>query len=264
IPAPGKIKDPRTVTLVATLSFAGVEVDTRSTEIELLGGPQADIASIEIAGIPGFTSPDEIIQPTIQVTSNMDKRTDCVLTVELESIGGKIPIATREISLEPQQSRILPTSVRVPMSAEMSTAHLRAILRCGKRACENRQRFKIKAIEKPMFKVSFSILDESGEEIPGLIARLSPIDIIATVESQRENVEDVSLNIRVMTVRELVKEFEILLPDSEAKQNIIKVRWMTPPIDVVTGYYIDAVIVQAGRPLPSRAVDLIRRQFTVY
>ncbi|MFW9982573.1 MAG: hypothetical protein ACFFE3_11720, partial [Candidatus Thorarchaeota archaeon] len=264
IPAPGKIKDPRTVTLVATLSFAGVEVDTRSTEIELLGGPQADIASIEIAGIPGFTYPDEIIRPTIQVTSNMDKKTNCVLTVELESIGGKIPIVTREISLEPQQSRILPTSVRVPMSAEMSTAHLRAILRCGQRACENRLRFKIKAIEKPMFKVSFSILDESGEEIPGLIARLSPVDIIATVESQRENVEDVSLSIRVMTVRELVKEFEIPLPNPETKQNIIKVRWMTPPIDVVTGYYIDAVIVQAGRPLPSRAVDLIRRQFTVY
>ncbi len=67
-----------------------------------------------------------------------------------------------------------------------------------------------------------------------------------------------------MTVRDLVKEFEIPIPTPDSKQNKIKVRWMTPPIDVVTGYYIDAVIVQAGRPLPARAVDLIRRQFTVY
>ncbi|MFX1484741.1 MAG: glutamate-cysteine ligase family protein, partial [Promethearchaeota archaeon] len=264
IPAPRKSTDPKTVTLVASLSYAGVEVDTRSTEIELLGGPQADIATIEFAGIPGFTSPDEVIQPTVQITSNLDKKTGCVLTVELESIGGKIPITTREINLEPRQPRIIPISVRIPMSAEMSTAHLRAILRCGKRACENRQRFKIKAIEKPMFRVSFSILDESGEEIPGLVARLSPVDIIATIESQRENIEDVSLSIRVMTIRELVKEFVIPLPHPESKQNAIKVRWMTPPIDVVTGYYVDAVMVQSGRPLPSRAVELIRRQFTVY
>ncbi|MHA2119402.1 MAG: hypothetical protein ACW98J_10820, partial [Candidatus Thorarchaeota archaeon] len=38
IPAPRKSKDPRTVTLVAALSYAGTEVDTRSAEIDLLGG----------------------------------------------------------------------------------------------------------------------------------------------------------------------------------------------------------------------------------
>jgi len=264
IPASRTNKDPRTVTLVAALSYAGKEVDSRAIEIDLLEGSHADIASIEFVGLPSFVTPDELIQPTIQVTSNLDKKTTCVLNVELESIGGNKPIITREIALEPLQQRMLPIPVRIPMSSEMSTGHLRATLRCGKRACEKRARFKIKAIEKPMFKVSFSVLDESGEEIPGLVSRLSPVDIVASIESMRENVEDISLNIRIMTVRDLVKEFEIPIPTPNSKQNTIKVRWMTPPIDVVTGYYIDAVIVQAGRPLPARAVDLIRRQFTVY
>ena len=265
VPASRTTKDPRTVTLVAALSYAGTEVDSRSVEIDLLGGPQADIATIEFVGLPSFASPDELIQPTIQVTSNLDKKADCVLTVELESIGGNKSVTAREIDLEPGQQRMLPIPVRIPMSAEMSTAHLRATLRCGKRACENKQRFKIKAIEEPLFKVSFSVLDESGEEIPGLVARLSPVDIIATIESNREKIEeDISLSIRVMTVRELIKEFEIPIPKPDSKHNTIKVRWMTPPIDVVTGYYIDAVVVQAGRALPARAVDLVRRQFTVY
>ncbi len=264
IPASRKNKDPRAVTLVASVSYAGIEVDSRSTEIDLVVGPQADIANIEFVGVPSFTSPDELIQPTIQITSNLEKKAGCVLTVELESIGGNKPIVTREIDLEPGQRRILPFSVRIPMSAEMSTAHLRAIVRCGQRACENRYRFKIKAIEKPMFRVSFSILDESGEEIPGLVARLSPIDIIATIESLTNDIEDVSLSIRIMTVRELVKEYIVPIPKPESKQNTIKVRWMTPPIDVITGFYIDAVMVQGNRSLPARAVDLVRRQFTVY
>ena len=264
IPAPRSGMDPRSVTLTATLSYAGIEVDSRTAEIALVGGPQADIANLEFVGLPSFASPDEIVQPSIQVTSNLEKKSDCVLTIELESVGGNKPVITREISLEPGQQRILPTPFRVPMSAEMSTAHLRAILRCGRRACETRQRFKIKAIDDPLFKVGFSVRDESGEEIPGLVARLTPIDIIASVESKRAEIEDLALNIRIMTVRDLVKEFTVPIPDPKSTNNTIKIRWMTPPIDVVTGYYVDAVMVQGGRQLPARAVDLIRRQFTVY
>jgi hypothetical protein len=264
IPAPRSAVDPRSVTLIAKLSYAGVEVDSRTAEIGLVGGPQADIASLEFIGLPSFAAPDEIVQPSVQITSNLDKKSDCVLTIELESIAGNKSVTTREIDLEPGQERILPIPFRIPMSAEMSTAHLRAILRCGKRACENRQRFKIKAIDDPLFKVSFSVRDESGEEIPGLVARLTPIDIIASVESNRADVEDLALSIRIMTVRDLVKEFTIPIPEPKSTNNTIKIRWMTPPIDVVTGYYVDALMVQGGRALPARAVDLIRRQFTVY
>ncbi|MHA2151542.1 MAG: glutamate-cysteine ligase family protein [Candidatus Thorarchaeota archaeon] len=264
IPASRSGEDHSSVTLVATLSYAGIEVDSRTAEISLVSGVQADIADIEIVGLPSFTSPDELVQSSIQITSNLDTKYVCVLSVSLESVGGNRSLITREIELVPGQQKILPAPFRVPMSAEMSTAHLRTTLRCGKQACENRKRFKIKAIEEPLFKVSFSILDESGEEIPGLVARLTPLDIVASIESQREGLENVALNVRIMTVRDLVQEFTIPIPKPEDKENKLKIRWMTPPIDVVTAFYIDAAIVQDDKQLPARAVDLIRRQFTVY
>ncbi len=264
IPAPRVNVDNRMVTLVASLSYAGVEVDRRSTEVGLLGGPQMDIAQIEFIGLPNFTAPDELIQPTVQVTSNIEKRQSCVLTVELESIGGNTTLLSQELRLDPGKERLFPIPIRIPLSAEMSTAHMRATLRCGDKSYEKKQRFKIKAIETPLFKIGFSVRNESGEEIPGLVARLSPVDIIATVESVREKIEDLTLSIRIMSRRDIVKEFEVPLPDPDAKTNEIKVNWLTPPIDVVTGYYVDAIVLQSGRPLPARAVELIRRQFTVY
>ena len=264
VPAPRVNVDHRTVTLVASLSYAGVEVDRRSTEVGLLGGAQMDIAQIEFIGLPNFTAPDELIQPTIQVTSSVEKKQSCVLTVELESIGGNSTLLSQELNLDPGKERLYPIPVRIPLSAEMSTAHLRATPRCGDRSYEKKQRFKIKAIESPLFKIGFSVRNESGEEIPGLVARLSSVDIVATVESIREKIEDLTLSIRIMSRRDIVKEFEVPLPDPDAKTNVIKVNWLTPPIDVVTGYYVDAIVLQSGRPLPARAIELVRRQFTVY
>ncbi|MHA2056293.1 MAG: glutamate-cysteine ligase family protein [Candidatus Thorarchaeota archaeon] len=264
VPAPRVNADHRTVTLVATLSYAGVEVDRRSMEVGLMGGPQMDIAQIEFVGLPSFTAPDELIQPTIQVSSNVKKQRSCVLTVELESVGGNRDLLSQELDLDPGKERLFPIPVRIPLSAEMSTAHLRATLRCGDRSYEKKQRFKIKAIETPLFKIGFSVRNESGEEIPGLVARLSTVEIVATVESIREKIGDLALNIRIMSRRDIVKEFEVPIPDPDAKTNVIKIHWITPPIDVVTGFYVDAVVLQSGRPLPARAVELVRRQFTVY
>jgi hypothetical protein len=67
-----------------------------------------------------------------------------------------------------------------------------------------------------------------------------------------------------MSRRDIIKEFEVPLPDPNAKTNTIRITWLTPPIDVVTGYYIEAIVLQSGRPLPTRAVELTKRQFTVY
>jgi hypothetical protein len=250
--------------MVATLSYAGVEVDRRSTDIGLLGGPQTDIAQIEFVGLPNFTTPDQLIQPTVQLTSNLDKRRRCTLTVELESVGGNRDLLSQEIQLDPGKERLFPVPVRVPLGAEMSTAHLRATIRCGDRSYEKKQRFKIKAIESPLFKIDFSIRNESGEEIPGLVARLSTIEIIATIESMREKLGALTLSVRIMSRRDIVKEFEIPLPDPEANINVVRINWITPPIDVVTGYYVDAVVLDSDRPLPARALEMVRRQFTVY
>ncbi|OLS30377.1 MAG: Glutamate--cysteine ligase [Candidatus Thorarchaeota archaeon AB_25] len=264
VPAPRVSANHRMVTLVATLSYAGVEVDRRSSEIDLMGGPHMDIAQIEFVGLPNFTAPDELIQPTIKVTSNVEKRKSCILTVELESVGGNRDLLIQELDLDLGKERLFPIPVRIPLGAEMSTAHLRATLRCGDRSYEKKQRFKIKAIENPLFKIGISIRNESGDEIPGLVARLSNVEITATVESVREKIGNLTLSVRIMSRRDIVKEFEVPLPDPEAKMNVVKINWITPPIDVVTGYYIDAVVLQSGRPLPTRAVELVRRQFTVY
>ena len=264
VPAPRINTEHSVVTLVATLSYAGVEVDRRSTEIDLMGGPQVDIAQIEFIGLPSFTAPDELIQPTIQLISNVRKKTSCILTAELESVGGNRDLLSQELDLEPGKERLFPVPVRVPLSAEMSTAHLRATLRCGNRSYEKKQRFKIKAIESPLFKIGISILNESGEEIPGLVARLTSVEIVTTIESTHEKLGNLSLSIRIMSRRDVIKEFDVPLPDPKAKSNVVRINWITPPIDVVTGYYIDAVVLESGRPLPARALDIVRRQFTVY
>jgi hypothetical protein len=144
----------------------------------------------------------------------------------------------------------------------MSTAHLKTILRCGKQSCGYSQRIKVKAIEKPFFKVDFSLLNESGEEVPGLVARLSHVDIITKVTSNRSGLENLKLHLRIMSRRDVVKEFEF--PISNKEENLLRVKWLTPPIDVVTGYYVDADIAQNEQILPRRALEVTRKQFTVY
>ena len=264
VPAPRTNTNHRVITLIAALSYNGVEVDRRSSDIDLMGGPVIEIAQIEFIGLPTFTAPDELIRPTIKVTSNVDRSSSCILSVELESVGGNREILSQDLELNPGVERLFPVPFRVPLGAEMSTAHLRATLRCNDKSCEKKQRFKIKAIESPLFKIRFSILNETGEEIPGLVARLSTVEIVTTVESIREKIGDLTVKLRIMSRRDVVKEFEVQLPDPDSKVNVVKIRWITPPIDVVTGYYLDAIALQAGKQLPSRAVDLVKRQFTVY
>ena len=262
IPAPTSLKDPKSVTLSASLSYAGMEIDKRTTEIDLVGGPSTDIAKISFIGLPNYVVPDQLLQITTQVTSNMEKNRECELGIELESIGGSTTILARDIDLEPVKPKMIPVPLRIPLIAEMSTAHLKATLRCKNESTSFSQRIKVKAIEKPFFKIGLSILNESGEEIPGLVARLSQVDIISNVESIREGMENLKLHLRVMSRRDIIKEFE--LPLSSDKVNNLKVKWLTPPIDVVTGFYVDAIISQNDHQLPKRAIEITRKQFTVY
>ncbi|MHA1864608.1 MAG: glutamate-cysteine ligase family protein, partial [Candidatus Thorarchaeota archaeon] len=262
IPAPKSSTDPKSITLIAVLSYAGLEMDKRSTEIDLVGGPSSDIAKINFIGLSGFVLPDQMIQVTAQLESNLDKTTGCELTIELESIGGNITLIERNLDIDVGKPKMIPIPLRIPLGAEMSTAHLKATLRCGSQSCGHSQRFKVKAIEDPFFKIDFSILNEAGDEVPGLVARLSKVEIVTRVESVREEMENLKLHLRIMSRRDIVKEFEV--PISSESENILTVKWLTPPIDVVTGYYVDAIISQDDRHLPRRAIDVTRKQFTVY
>ena len=261
IPAPQSALQPKTVTLVAVLSYAGLEMDRRSSTIDLLG-PSDDIAKIDFVGVPNFVVPDQVLLATTRIESMYAKTVDCMLSVELESISGNTKLVERKITLEPSKPRMIPTPFRVPLGSEMSTAHLTATVICENQSNQHSQRFKVKAIEKPFFKVNFSIRNESGDEIPGLVARLTPVEIITNVTSIREGMENLKLILRVVSKRDIVKEFEI--PLSMNKTNSVAVKWLTPPIDIVTSYYLDAEISQDDKQLPGRAIDVVRKQFTVY
>jgi hypothetical protein len=262
IPAPKSSTNQESVIINAVLSYADMEMDRRSATIDLIGKTGTDFASIDFVGLPSFTLPDQQVQATAQINSSLNEESDCLLSVSLESIAGNQLLIEREISLESGKPRIIPVGFRVPLGAEMSTAHLKAILSCGIQTYEKTQRFKVKAIERPFFKISFSVRNESGDEIPGLVARLTPVDIMTKIESAREGLQNLVLSLRVMSRRDVVKEYEI--PLSSEKINELTVRWLTPPIDVVTGYYLDASVLQYDRLLPSRALDIIKKQFTVY
>ncbi|TFG33976.1 hypothetical protein EU527_05830 [Candidatus Thorarchaeota archaeon] len=262
IPAPKTSETPKTVTLISELSYADKLMDRRSVVIDLFGGPSVDIASIDFIGLPNFVLPDQALLFTARILGNSEKTIECILSIELESVYGNTKIMDRQVALTSTKPKMIPVSFRVPLGAEMSTAHLTATLQCGTQSCSHSQRFKIKAIETPFFKVHFSIKNESGEEIPGLVARLTPVEIVANVESIREGMEKLMLTLRVVSKREIVKEY--LIPLSSEKNNSISIKWLTPPIDVVTGYYLDAEISQDSRLLPNRAFDVIRKQFTIY
>ncbi len=264
IPKPRGMRDPTSATLVAKLFYNGTLLDQRTAEIALARGPEAEIAKIAFAGVPAFVVPDEAINPTVQVTNTTGKTLGYELTVELQSIRGQEILLTRKVRLKPEESKIFPIPFRVPLGAEMSTAHLRAILKHSDLASEKKERLRIKAIEAPLFSVDFSIQRETGEDIPGLVSRLTPVEIAVRITSSREGMKDLWVLLQVMSRREVVKQFQLPFPDSSAETNVIRVRWITPAVDVVTGYYVEALILEGGKALPDRAVRQDRKQFTVY
>ncbi len=264
IPKPKGQKKPSRVTLMARLKFDGAVIDQRSTEIALADGPEGQIASVSFGGIPAFALPDEEIRPVLQVTNITGKKLKYDIRIELESVGGTDMLLKSSRTLEPNQSKILPIQLRVPLSAEMSTAHLKATVRCGRLTMEKKERFKVKAIESPVFDVDFWIRRKSGEDIPGLVARLTKVELGARICGLNEGMRDLEVILRVMSRREIVKQFEFSLSEPKAGEQEVSFQWTTPPVDMVTGYYLDAVITQDGRPLPDRAVRQDRKQFTVY
>jgi hypothetical protein len=264
IPEPKGRKKPSSITLTAKLTYDSTVIDQRSTEIALSDGPKGHIASMSFAGVPAFVLPDEEIRPVLHVTNITGKKLKYDIGIELESVGGTDKLLKSSRTLEPGQSKILPITLRVPLSAEMSTAHLKAIAKSGRLTMERKERFKVKAIESPVFDVDFWIRKKSGEDIPGLVARLTKVDLGAKVCGLKEGMRNLEIILRVMSRREIVKQYKASLSGADAGEKEIIFQWTTPPVDMVTGFYLDAIITQDGKPLPERAVRQDRKQFTVY
>ncbi|MHA1768841.1 MAG: hypothetical protein ACTSV3_03215 [Candidatus Thorarchaeota archaeon] len=264
IPRPERSPLPHSVDLVAELSIGGMEVDREIAHISLQPEGEDEAVSMDFIGQPRYVEPDDMVQPTLQVSCSAIEPLQGSIHVILETVSGSKEILSRNLTLEPGGGKMIPLQYRVPLSAEMSTAHLIAAFTSGDVAASKDQRFKIKAIAAPLFTVEFSVRNEDGEEIPGLVARLTTVEIHATVKGPRVGINDLTLRTRVMSRREIVKEFETPLDIVSSTEKTVIMKWLTPPIDMVTGFYLDAALLQGERVLPTRAVDVTKRQFTVY
>ncbi|TFG10529.1 hypothetical protein EU538_01525 [Candidatus Thorarchaeota archaeon] len=251
------------VEIIAEILYQGTLLDRRSAVIAL---KEQDLArtQVEFSGIPSFVRPDDGISSVVHLTSRAESPEQVNVSARLESVAGNELLATRDILLEPGKPSLLPVDFRVPISAEMSTAHLVVELDYSDSKSSNKKRFKVKAIESPIFTVGFSIKDERGKPIPGLVPRVTPVKIGVEIMSRSLGLKDLQMALRVMTRRELSAEFQIPFDTIDSEEFQTEIEWTTPSVDMVTNFYLDIVMSQHGRQLPSRALDITKKQFTVY
>ena len=263
IPEPRMKKVPSSVTLVAKLDYANTQMDCKTAEISLVAKDKTRPAGLNFSGVPTYVSPDDQVHAAIHVTNSSAEAMKGMLSVGLESVVGTEDVFGREIDLDAEESRVFAIPVRIPLSAEMSTAHLKATLRLETMLLEKRHRFKVKAIEDPLFHVRFSIRDDRGEEIPGLVPHETDIVIGVYMKAVKRDWENLTVSLRVMSKRKVVKEFRLSVPKSDTEFKS-KVRWTTPHLETITGYYLDATIIHGEISLPARAVKCEEKTFAVY
>ncbi len=252
------------VTLVAEVLYAGALMDRQAADIMLAGGPVDERLSLSFSGVSKFVIPDELVHAAVHLTNTSSERVNCHLSLVLESIAETENLLDQQVELGPEQTRAFGVPVRIPLTAEMSTAELKAVASCEEGTYEAKHVFKVKAIDKPLFFIDFSARNERGEDIHGLVPRESPVDIGVRLRCPREDVEGLTLAVRVLSKRDVVKEFMIPVTGSESADFKRTLSWITPTVEVVTGYYIDALLLLGGTPLPSRSIDVVRKQITVY
>ncbi|MHA1575884.1 MAG: hypothetical protein ACTSU3_00845 [Candidatus Thorarchaeota archaeon] len=264
IPSPKKKINPDHVILEATITYLGKVMDSRQAIVKLADSDDSDFHDISFSGIPGYSLPDDLINSTINVSSKSDEDITGELSVEFETVLGKSLLFTQTIEIAANQTKVFPFIIQVPLAAEMSTAHIKGQFKVHDKTSSARVRMKIKAIEEPLFHFEYSISNEDGTEVPGLVPRITPILLNIRGETKVSEISDLSILLRVMSRRIVVKQFEIPFPELQGQEFETQVKWLTPPVDVVTGYYLETVIEQKGKPLTKRAVKQVEKQFTVY
>ncbi|MCK4820055.1 hypothetical protein KA005_30095, partial [bacterium] len=255
---------PEKAILQATLKYQGRIVDQREVTIRLSETDDDEVVRLAFSGIPGYTLPDSVIHSTISTTNNSEEEIQGDISVELETILGTINLLAQHIELQANQTRVFPFVLKIPIGAEMSTAYIKSDFNSDNFSSSTRARVKIKAIEEPLFQISYSIRNEDGKEVPGLVPRMSSITIEIIGKTQVGDIDDLKIILRIMSLRSVVQEFEIPFPEISGEEFDTVVKWMTPPVDIVTGYYLETVIEHKGRQLPGRAIEQTEKQFTVY
>ncbi len=264
VPSAKSTTDPGWVDLVAEIVCSGIALDRRVVRIQLIRGEETGLIKMAFTGLPVYVEPDESLRAVLTIVGAEPIPIEAKLKVSMESAVGNELLLEQDVGIEGEQTKLIPVVVRVPIGAEMSTAHLVAALEAEGKSLETRYRLKIKAIERPLCEIGFMIRNERGEEIPGLVPRSSQVSIGVRVKLPRAYMNDMGIRVRVMSRRDTVDEFDVRLAPSESLEHSIDLSWVTPKVDVVTAYYLDASVLHRGRPLPKRAVNQTTKHFTVY
>ncbi len=267
VPKPESSEKFDQVDLEARISYGGEVIDTRVETLRLDGVEEPHLVRISFSGVPSFITPDETLHSTIHVSNLSSDEIPCMLTANLDTIKGKIPIWQKEITLKPKQTGLYAISIDIPLSIEMSTAYLMAKATTTKGVTRGSKRLKIKAVEEAHFHFTYMIKDTNGVEIPGLVPRVTPIKLIIIGNASTKALDEVKILLRVMSRRKVIKLFEI---DSRSVKKRkegefeVEIPWTTPSVDMVTGFYLEVLVEQGGQILPDRAVEQTPKQFTVY
>ncbi len=251
------------VEIIAEILYDGRLLDRRSAFIMLKERSLAR-TQVSFSGIPNFVKPDEKVSSVIHLNNQTENPERAEVSVKLESIVRTESLMTREILLEPDRFSLLPVEFRVPISAEMSTAHLIVDLNYGNSKSSHKKQFKVKAIDNPVFDIRFQMRDERGKPILSLVPRVTPVKMAVEITSRGPGLENLHMTLRIMTRRDLSAEFHIPFDTVDNGVFQTEIDWTTPPVDVITNFYLDVVMSQYGRQLPSRALDVEKKQFTVY
>ncbi|MFW9908099.1 MAG: hypothetical protein ACFFEF_05950 [Candidatus Thorarchaeota archaeon] len=266
IPEP-KGTPPNEVKIEARIIYGGEVVDTRVETIRLDGVEEPHFVRISFSGVPVYVTPDETLHSTLHVSNLSSEKLPCMLITELETVKGIVSIWQKEIDLEPKQTGMYAVSVSIPLAVEMSTAYLTAKATTTRGATRSSKRIKIKAVEDAHFNFRFMIKDTEGVEVPGLVPRVTPVKLIVIGSATTAALDNVKILLRIMSRRKVIKLFEVSLPALKKRDRgefEAEVPWTTPAVDVVTGFYLEALVEQNGQILPDRAVKQVRKQFTVY
>ncbi len=254
---------PQKASLIAVLSYAGVEQDRKSVEIQFIGATTDENVRLDFIGVPRYVIPNEVITPVVEVSNESNRLIEGKLEVTLDTVVGSRQSLNQDADLLPGEQKMISLPLRIPIGAGMSTAHLRAVLQYESHNVEKVQDLKVKALESPVFFVEYSVRDKTGE-IPGFVSRVAPVEIVVRVRCTQEVEDDLIVNLRVMSKHDIVVDFHLPFTPDAAGLMETTVKWTTPPVEVVTGFYLDVKITQQERILPDRAISQEEKKFTVY
>ncbi len=194
IPKPTNVPSPKLVTLIAELHYGGAVLDRKSVDINLTAGQRDETLALSVSGVPRFAAPDELVRMAVVISNNSPDNIRCNLIASLDSILGMKEILNQDLELSSQRARTFDVPFRVPLAAEMSSAELILVADHDGSKCEARHIIKVKPIEQALFHVDFSLKNERGEEIRGLVPRQSPLDITLKVMCPRSGIESLEVS----------------------------------------------------------------------